>query len=611
MSTVSSKSKKVQYSVQRELSDGSLNRISVRVPYFSKDDIHVYVSDIEIKDTTVEGSKYTWRWDGDYIAITPNVDQGIEVLVRRITPIDEAIHIFDGRSEFDDQSMDENFQQLIYIAQEYSEGSGIKDVFSDINMHGYKIKNVGWATDDDDVVTYGQYKKDAEGAHQAKEEAKDNANKAKTYMTTAQSSAGTAVSASNRSEAILELVTHLESEAQAHAETAENAKNVSVQIKDELSTGLDNLQQISEPVRIVAANIGSVITDANSIDSINIVSSDLEGSLSDVIFDDYGDLGRPGDPVASISGGNIKVVSDNIDAVRDNSSNMTHIVKVSTTIDQFPSMIESINGIKVQAQEARDLAKKWANHIGSPVESGEYSAKHYANEAKKNADKTSADLTAITQAKEQAIVDVNNAKTKAITAVNDAGSTQTVLVESEGDTQIQAVRAVGVEQKGAVEVAGTQQVNRVQAEADKQTKAVTTAGTTAVNTIKTEGGKQVELATAQATLATTKAKEAEDDAVQAHQSAVEASTSARNANSSATAAGASATQARGSETAARTSADNAALSKTAAELAAQKAQEVVGKVDAFSKAETTALLAKKLDTAVFDGFVDYGDLGNQ
>lgn len=611
MSTVSSKSQKVQYSVQRELSDGSLNRISVRVPYFSKDDIHVYVSDIEIKDTTVEGSKYTWRWDGDYIAITPNVDQGIEVLVRRITPIDEAIHIFDGRSEFDDQSMDENFQQLIYIAQEYSEGSGIKDVFSDINMHGYKIKNVGWATDDDDVVTYGQYKEDAEGAHQAKEEAKDHANKAKTYMTTAQSSAGTAVSASNRSEAILELVTHLESEAQAHAETAENAKNVSVQIKNELSTGLDNLQQISEPVRIVAANIGSVITDANSIDSINIVSSDLEGSLSDVIFDDYGDLGRPGDPVASISGGNIKVVSDNIDAVRDNSSNMTHIVKVSTTIDQFPSMIESINGIKAQAQEARDLAKKWANHIGSPVASGEYSAKHYANESKKNADKTSADLTAITQAKEQAIVDVNNAKTKAITAVNDAGSTQTVLVESEGDTQIQAVRAVGVEQTGAVEVAGTQQVNRVQAEADKQTKAVTTAGTTAVNTIKTEGGKQVELATAQATLATTKAKEAEDDAVQAHQSAVEASTSARNANSSATAAGASATQARGSETAARTSADNAALSKTAAELAAQKAQEVVGKVDAFSKAETTALLTKKLDIAVFDGFVDYGDLGNQ
>lgn len=611
MGTVSSESPKVQYSVQREQSDGSLNRISVRVPYFSKDDIHVYVDDVEINSSATEQSTYTWRWDGDYIAITPNVASGSEVLVRRITPINEAIHIFDGRSEFDDQSMDENFQQLIYIAQEYSEGSGIKDVFSDVNMHGYKIKNVGWATDDDDIVTYGQYKKDANGAHQAKEEAKDHANKAKTYMTTAQSSAGTAVSASNRSEAILELVTHLESETQAHAETAENAKNVSVQIKDELSTGLDNLQQISEPVRIVAANIGSVITDANSIDSINIVSSDLEGSLSDVIFDDYGDLGRPGDPVTSISGGNIKVVSDNIDAVRDNSSNMTHIVKVSTTIDQFPSMIESINGIKVQAQEARDLAKKWANHIGSPVESGEYSAKHYANEAKKNADKTSADLTAITQAKEQAIVDVNNAKTKAITAVNDAGSTQTVLVESEGDTQIQAVRDVGIEQTGAVEVAGTQQVNRVQAEADKQTKAVTTAGTTAVNTIKTEGGKQVELATAQATLATTKAKEAEDDAVQAHQSAVEASTSARNANSSATAAGESATQARGSETAARTSADNAALSKTAAELAAQKAQEAVSKVDAFSKAETTALLDKKLDKTVFDGFVDYGDLGNQ
>ena len=499
MSTVSSESPKVQYSVQRELSDGSLNRISVRVPYFSKDDIHVYVSDIEIKDTTVEGSKYTWRWDGDYIAITPNVDQGIEVLVRRITPIDEAIHIFDGRSEFDDQSMDENFQQLIYIAQEYSEGSGINDVFSDINMHGYKIKNVGWATDDDDVVTYGQYKQDANGAHQAKEEAKDHANKAKTYMTTAQSSAGTAVSASNRSEAILELVTHLESEAQAHAETAENAKNVSVQIKNELSTGLDNIQQISEPVRIVAANIGSVITDANSIDSINIVSSDLEGSLSDVIFDDYGDLGRHGDPVTSISGGNIKVVSDNIDAVRDNSSNMTHIVKVSTTIDQFPSMIESINGIKAQAQEARDLAKKWANHIGSPVESGEYSAKHYANEAKKNADKTDSDLTAINTAKANALKAIDASKATAVQAVTDEGSSQTTLIESSGDTQIQRVIDEGTAQVGAVGIKGTQEVQKVTAEGTKQAQAVQTEGTASAKKVTDEGTKQVGIVSAQGT----------------------------------------------------------------------------------------------------------------
>lgn len=303
MSTVSSESPKVQYSVQRELSDGSLNRISVRVPYFSKDDIHVYVSDIEIKDTTVEGSKYTWRWDGDYIAITPNVDQGIEVLVRRITPIDEAIHIFDGRSEFDDQSMDENFQQLIYIAQEYSEGSGIKDVFSDINMHGYKIKNVGWATDDDDVVTYGQYKTDAEGAKVAMQRAETAAtkaeqheqntqaiaNQAQTDITASKESAiteitnriapevdkarthaGTAVSASNRSETILQHVQALEDETELHAGTAEAAKDESLRIKKELD-------EISGTYYIPAVDNSGNLTWTNTGNKANPPTVNIRG----------------------------------------------------------------------------------------------------------------------------------------------------------------------------------------------------------------------------------------------------------------------------------------------------------------------------------------------
>lgn len=86
-----------------------------------------------------------------------------------MSPADAIKNIFDGQAEFTNKSMDENFEQLLWLAQEYGEGSGLHDVFSNINMHGYKITNVGRATNDDDVVTFIQYREDALGAHQAKE----------------------------------------------------------------------------------------------------------------------------------------------------------------------------------------------------------------------------------------------------------------------------------------------------------------------------------------------------------------------------------------------------------------------------------------------------------
>lgn len=624
MSTVSSESPKVQYSVQRELSDGSLNRISVRVPYFSKDDIHVYVSDIEIKDTTVEGSKYTWRWDGDYIAITPNVDQGIEVLVRRITPIDEAIHIFDGRSEFDDQSMDENFQQLIYIAQEYSEGSGIKDVFSDINMHGYKIKNVGWATDDDDVVTYGQYKQDAEGAKVAMQraetaatkaeahekntkviadkaqtditESKDRAiteitnriapeiDKARVHAITAQASAGTAVSASNRSEVILQDVMVLEDQAEVHATTAVQAKDEALAIKNEIQDGLDSLIDVTEPIKIVANNIQHVQTTSTNINDVNIVGADLEGGTANELFQDYGDLDNPGAPGTNIIGGNIKNVSDNIQHVRVDSENIEAIKTVAGAIDNLPEISATLGDAVKKAESARDTAQAQATV-----------ATQQANIAKQQVplvqDEGTKQVQRVTAEGDKQVKRVQDAGTSAVQSVQNASAKKIT------DAQTTAVNAVITQQGSsisAVTAEGTKQIQAITNEGTSQIEMVSDAGTTEVQKVTAEGTKQINIAKAQVTIATQKAQEAtasatnaknyadtiqasvdaaEASATAAHTSETKADTYAKNASASASTATAQATASANSAKAAKLSADNAALSKDSASASATTATQ--------------------------------------
>ncbi len=629
MGTVSSESPKVQYSVQREQSDGSLNRISVRVPYFSKDDIHVYVDDVEIHSTAIEGSKYTWRWDGDYISITPNVASGEEVLVRRITPIDEAIHIFDGRSEFDDQSMDENFQQLIYIAQEYSEGSGIKDVFSDINMHGYKIRNVGWATDDDDIVTYGQYKVDAEGARVARDEAKQHAQNALQYkqdtqgiatqavadvataknnaiaevqasvapeIDKAQAHANTAVSAKDRCEVILTNVQSLETSAgasaSASAKSRDEAKTIRDEaqaIKDELKTGLDTVQEVAEPIKIVANNIDHVVTTSTNINDVNIVSADLEGSSFNAVFQDYGDLDDTSGSSITITGGNIKTVADNITHVRIDSENIEDIKTVANAMDNLPTISATLGNAVRQAESARDTAQASATE-----------ATNQANIAKQQA-------TVVTA---EGSTQVENVQTAGATAVQNVENASTQKIT---DAQNSAVNAVKAQQNISVQAVITQQgssIEAVIAEGDKQVSRVTDAGTNAVGivsdaetaavqSVQTEGTKQVNLAKAQATLATTEAQKASSSASSASASATEAKgytdsmqasvdacsaseTASRqyasqaekhttNASSSASSSASSATASANSAKAAKASEDNAASHKASASASASEA----------------------------------------
>lgn len=110
------------YSLQQVTSDGTLNYLALSFTYTDRSTIHVFYDGVE--NTT------NWAWAGPTetaITFSPNVPTGVEVLVRRISPLDSVDHIFGYRSDgsgnaaFSADSVDDNFEQTFKVAQEVSD----------------------------------------------------------------------------------------------------------------------------------------------------------------------------------------------------------------------------------------------------------------------------------------------------------------------------------------------------------------------------------------------------------------------------------------------------------------------------------------------------------
>lgn len=131
---------------QIEVSDGTLSSINVGIEFFEQDDISVA---LDRADPLTEGVDYAWSAATVVTfmntANTPGglVPNGVEVLLRRKSKEDELYNIYDGGAPFSRHTLDENFSQLLYLSQEFSEGLGFDGLRNNLNMNGYKITNLG------------------------------------------------------------------------------------------------------------------------------------------------------------------------------------------------------------------------------------------------------------------------------------------------------------------------------------------------------------------------------------------------------------------------------------------------------------------------------------
>lgn len=138
------------YSIQTAVSDGTLAVLDLSIRYMDKSHVQVYVDDV-----LADGAAYSYVWLTDTrIQIVPAVANGSTLKVIRKTLTDEMWHEFTQGARFSTTSMDENFEQLLFLAQEYSEGIYVSDFYTDVDIHLHKVLNLADPVSDGDAVNF-------------------------------------------------------------------------------------------------------------------------------------------------------------------------------------------------------------------------------------------------------------------------------------------------------------------------------------------------------------------------------------------------------------------------------------------------------------------------
>lgn len=538
--------------------DGSTVDFAVPFDYLRKSFVKVYLDTVTelTGGASNDASSDYYFVDATTIRLRKIVPSSTQTLtIRRYTSVTDRVASFRDGSVLYAKDLDTSQVQAFHIAEE------ARDILNDaltVNREGYwdaknkKIVRVADPTDSQDAATkayvdrvagvqkdLAELERIIKGYRDESEEFRDESLK---YSTQAQASAGIAVSAQETVVVKSQDVTAKHEEVLSKAEqvrtdaievasntlkVAQDAQQVATDrtVVEEASRIAQPILDASEAITIIANNIDAVKTDATNINHIVIVGSDLEGTLQEAFYEDYGTLGEETAPATTITGGNIKIVADNIDAIKavvDKLDDISIVVSAQAVVKQYADYAKAYaeeaqssaseasewnskaqtsatasRELVLEAKEAvtdaesySTLAKDWANKTGDTVDGTEYSAKHYASRAemqsedaytharnaKASADDASADALSAGGYATEAQTYAENAKNSATSATQQATTATTQATSAKTSADSAAIAKDEAERQAELakqyaETAGAGQVNSDWNETDEASKA--------------------------------------------------------------------------------------------------------------------------------------------
>jgi len=458
--------------------DGNTTSFTIPFDYLKKTFVKVFLdTSTELKGGSSSDATADYYFkDATTIQLTKIVPTSTQTItIRRYTSATERVASFRDGSVLYAKDLDISQVQAFHIAEE---GRDILNDSLTVDRNGNwdakkkRITRVGDPVETTDAVnkkyvdsvvdmqkTLGEYEATTKGY---RDESEGFRNESLNYATQAQSSASAVATAReevlNKANEVSQNATEVSTKhsdvVAKHTDVVSKAKQVSDDATkvsqdrtdvEEASEVLKPILPYTDEVVLVAENIAHVVTDSQNINQINIVGTDLKGSLSDSTFDDYGTIGDT-TPLPTITGGNIKIVADNI----------ANINTVAGLAPEFETVVNSVATVKAYSESAQKSAtdsqtyattagakaseasteasnahnsatasassatvsRNWAIKLDAPVEGTDYSSKYYAQNAQESS------VTATTKATE-ASQSATTATTKATEASESATNAST------------------------------------------------------------------------------------------------------------------------------------------------------------------------------------------